>query len=982
MKIFGICIFYVITFLGRFTKSAPNPQNGDDFSTLNFEKYHHYDDLLSTFQGLAKQYPNLARTGSIGQSVQNRDLIYLEISKNVASKSPGRPKIKLVGNMHGDETIGREILIYLAQYLLKNYDTDDRSRAIVEDMRIFIMPSMNPDGFEIAQEGACDKRNNGRENAKMVDLNRNFPDQFDTDPISAIKSRNLQPETTAIISWILSNHFVLSGNFHAGSEVASYPFDDSADHRGRSNSASPDDAFFKYMAHTYADNHLTMHRDNPKCGVDKFDHGITNGAHWYDVPGGMQDFNYIHSDCFEITLELTCCKYPPASELQHEWNKNKEALLKFVELARQGVWGFVIDGETGEPIKGVVIEVSGIDKNVTSADDGDFWRLLVPGDYMLRFHHPDYKSSAPVPIKVTDQLTSKVNMSLYKLDSDVDPFEHTRSELTGNTGFEVKEDTDGDSDVTNAVADTFLESDYDVTETSHRSHGFNPLDAPEEATDPNSLEEQMDFKYHNFDEMTKFLQIYQKLFPQITKLYSVGKSVEGRDLWVLIISDNPDEHEPGEPEFKYIANMHGNEVVGRELLLNLVTYLCYGYGKNTEITELVDNTRIHLMPSMNPDGYEIATEGDILGVKGRSNHNKVDLNRDFPDQFVKYNRKPQVETQAVMDWIKSIPFVLSANLHGGSLVANYPFDDLPNRRINTGYSGSPDDAVFKHVAHVYSNAHRTMHNGHPCPDIDPTENFDDGITNGAEWYSVSGGMQDWNYLHSNCFEITLELGCVKFPKHENLPKYWNDNKYALIAFIQEAHKGIAGFIRDSQLRPIEGAQVQVNGIDHDIVSAKAGDYWRLLVPGDYEITIHKDGYIDQTKTVTVTSQQATSLNFVLLKVGENVSNIEKTTELNIAGVIWSNKEVTDVFGIPKVLIITVGIVFLAMGVCTAFIIRMSCQKQRRYHKGFHKVDQDYDDYRDRVPMPDSSSMLFEREKLEVYHDESSSEDEVYVPTPI
>lgn len=60
----------------------------------------------------------------------------------------------------------------------------------------------------------------------------------------------------------------------------------------------------------------------------------------------------------------------------------------------------------------------------------------------------------------------------------------------------------------------------------------------------------------------------------------------------------------GELEFKYIGNMYGNEVVGRELLLNFIEYFCKNFGIDFEVIDLVRSIRIYFMLFMNFDGYE------------------------------------------------------------------------------------------------------------------------------------------------------------------------------------------------------------------------------------------------------------------------------------------------------------------------------------------------------------------------------------------
>ncbi|CAH0402906.1 unnamed protein product [Chilo suppressalis] len=758
-------------------------------------QYTTYKDLVKLFYDLQKLYPELAKVYSIGKSVEGRDLLVIQITSDVGETHDTRPAFKYVANMHGDESVGRELMVYLAQYLLKSYGKDERVTKLVNYTEIHLMPSLNPDGFESSSVG-CESQANfiGRNNAKGVDLNRDFPDQFDRD--SSDDEDYLfggrQPETVALMKWVMSKQFVLSGNLHGGAIVASYPYDDSITGRDCCvESPAPDDPVFKHLAHTFASKHEVMRKGNA-CPPDNFTGGVTNGADWYSVKGGMQDFNYLRGGCFEVTFELSCCKYPPPEELPSYWLVNKEPLLAFMEQTHLGIKGYVLDEEK-RPVKNAKVLVEGINHLSKTTERGVYWRLLLPGVYNVSAHAPGYDSpvlSVRVP-QLTDVATT-LNVTLAKTAAGA-------------------------------------------------------------------------FVHHAYDAMEKFLKDLSQEYKDITKLTSIGKSVEGRELYVLEVTKEPGKHLPGKPEFKYVANMHGNEVIGRELLLLLAKYLCQKYREgDNRVQRMLNTTRIHLMPSMNPDGYERSKVGDYSSMRGRANANHVDLNRNFPDQFgpTKDNLTPQPETLAVMNWSLSIPFVLSANLHGGALVANYPYDGNPSMESGRAFL-TPDNPVFLHLAHVYSDAHHKMHLGQPCKNI-PDERFPDGITNGAQWYVLAGGMQDWNYLHTSDMEITLELGCYKFPPAEDLPMYWEDNREALLAFIEQVHAGIHGFVHSHIGHPLSNATITVDKFGRGVRSAPSGDYWRLLPSGRYNVTASRHGYESITEEVTVPENGSVSVNFTLM----------------------------------------------------------------------------------------------------------------------
>lgn len=145
-----------------------------------------------------------------------------------------------------------------------------------------------------------------------------------------------------------------------------------------------------------------------------------------------------------------------------------------------------------------------------------------------------------------------------------------------------------------------------------------------------------------------------------------------------------------------------------------------------------------------------------------------------------------------------------------------------------------------------------MHLGESCKGQGKlAETFPDGIVNGASWYSVTGGMQDWNYVAADVFEITLELGCDKFPTESELPNIWDENREPLIQYMEQVHHGVYGFIRSSIGTPIVNAAITIDNSQHVTHSTIDGEYWKLLTPGTYEIIVQASGYELHKESITI-----------------------------------------------------------------------------------------------------------------------------------
>jgi len=406
---------------------------------------------------------------------------------------------------------------------------------------------------------------------------------------------------------------------------------------------------------------------------------------------------------------------------------------------------------------------------------------------------------------------------------------------------------------------------YNVRSVKTLSKSANYIDMAQ------SIEEMKDWAhYPTYETYVAMMEDFAAKHPDIAQLIDIGASAEGRQLLAIRITADGDTL--SRPRVFLTSTMHGDETCGYVLMLRLIDYLLNNYDNDATATRIINNIVLYINPLANPDGTYHGGNATVADSR-RYNGNNVDLNRNFPQlgTLSKSTQNLEPETVAMMNFAKSRHFTLSANMHGGDEVLNYPWDSYYESEM-----GLADKDWFEDICQKYIDTLRTF-----APDGMKSVNKE-GYVFGSQWYKVSGGRQDWMLYSERCREITIELSTLKTLRCDLLEKYWQRNRDGLLLYVCGALQGIRGQVVDFNGNPIK-AKIYLDGHDYNyssIMCDAEGQYVRpTLADKTYNVCAVADGYETQCQDVNTKNNELTVADFTMAEgISEYVAiTTEKTS---------------------------------------------------------------------------------------------------------
>ncbi len=270
--------------------------------------------------------------------------------------------------------------------------------------------------------------------------------------------------------------------------------------------------------------------------------------------------------------------------------------------------------------------------------------------------------------------------------------------------------------------------------------------------------------YHTYDQMVSLLQGLQMNHSDIMSVTSLGKTYEGRDLWMVKLSDHVGEDED-EPEVLFMGAHHGREKPSYEVLIYFLQFIIDNYENGTGgVREVIDTTELFILPMVNPDGVEAGTRKNcapnhgMFGLRKQVTSIGVDLNRNYGYRWFLYFLCPwrfsrttsltdstnvyrgespfsENETRAIKSFIETHQICILLSYHTSGELILYPW----------GYTKNPpkDKPLFVSIGE----------------NISKLNNYT--LTQSINLYPTLGDDCDWAYGHHGILCYTLELGTVE-----------------------------------------------------------------------------------------------------------------------------------------------------------------------------------------------------------------------------
>ena len=365
-------------------------------------------------------------------------------------------------------------------------------------------------------------------------------------------------------------------------------------------------------------------------------------------------------------------------------------------------------------------------------------------------------------------------------------------------------------------------------------------------------------KYPSYEVYTQLLQHFRDSFPNLCRIDTILDTTPHptlhHSIFAIHISTTLGQATT-KPAFLYSSTMHGTEVVGYYLMLHLADYILNNAATDSAVMRILDNVDLYICPLENPDGtYHLSN--DMIwqggGYSTYHNYNDVQLNRNYPHlPGLGTTANIQPETQAIMDWVTPIHFVMSVNYHCGAELLNYPWDSW-----TTSQRAHADADWFRYVCQNYATL---------CHAQDTTFMYGSNgraVIDGGDWSVVYGSRQDYMTYYQRCREVTIETSLTHVVTDPvELQSFWTNTKDALLSYVMECGYGFWGVVTDAVTH--EPVEAMIRVLDHDKFHSEVfshlpiGVYHRPIMAGTYTVEVSAPCY--QTATFTVTTRPGTKV---------------------------------------------------------------------------------------------------------------------------